>query len=742
MKPNPKLLRSCALACLIALLVCFPSAAPYAQAQEKNGNSAQLMAQASQQPATAQSPTNPTHTEAVPRPAPVSPADLEAWAKTIHHTHAPKVGCFHVTYPSTQWQEVQCAPPNGWRSGLPKNRKKVNGHEETPGLIPPNNDIVVQSPAGQLFSSVVGSFPTVNGVSSESDAAGIDPGANEYSLQLNTNDNYSAACGSFKDCVPWVQFVMATNTPVSLAGCTESSCPLTNETQVFIEYWLLNYGTDTGNGANICPSGFIDNGPDQLGGAGDDCIQNSPANTIQSGQLPITDLGDLKLSGSATAGGNDEATVTYNGQGYNATVLDSLTDIASVWNQAEFNVLGNAGSSQAVFNNGSWMIAKLEVTDGSMSAPACVDNGGTTGETNNLNFIESGGVPVCCPYGGSDPNIEFMQANPTTGHSASCGSGYINGEPHVTTVNGTYYNFQADGEFIALLDSDGTEVQTRQTALPTVAPGNYDPGNLDNDGLVSCLAMNTAVAARVGSHRVTYEPSFSGKYGSGPFELRIDGKITTPDAKGLNLSGGGLVKDSAAGSGIEVDFPDGKILTAIPSSGYDSMSLLNVQLESVGFQADTSGIGLMGIAGDVPKGSWLPALPNGASVGPMPATLDQRYKTLYDTFGNAWRVTSKNTLFDYASGTSTTTFTNTKWPVENATTCTIPNQTPIKPVSVAVAEEACKAVTDDQLHASCLFDVQATGNAGVADTYKATETVHTILNVKPIDAKLLVTAAK
>jgi hypothetical protein len=86
---------------------------------------------------------------------------------------------------------------------------------------------------------------------------------------------------------------------------------------------------------------------------------------------------------------------------------------------------------------------------------------------------------------------------------------------------------------------------------------------MNNDGLVSCLAMNTAVAAQVGTHRVTYEPSFRAAYRRGPFDLRVDGKVTTLGAAGVNLGGGAQVKKSAVGEGIEVDFPDGKILTAI-----------------------------------------------------------------------------------------------------------------------------------------------------------------------------------
>ena len=731
MKLSQRFLKSAAPACLVALFLCSMFRATYAQTQEKVSDAPLLKAQAVEQ------------VVPVRQVGPVLdlPALRVAWAKTMHHTPAPTEGCFHATYPSTQWQSVQCAPPNGYRSARPRNLKeKAGSHADVGGATYPSTDIVAQAPSGHFFTNAKGSF-SASGVTSETGIgvaaygdAGI-LGANEYTLQVNTNITHSAACGSYSACTAWQQYVMSTNTPVSI-----TSTGLTNKTEVFVEYWLFNYGSHTGSG--VCPAGFADGGPDYAG-PGEDCVQNTPATVIANGQLPITDLADMTLSGSAIPNGTDAATVTYNGQAFTATVPDSYTDIASVWNQAEFNVVGNAGGSEAEFNNGTSLIAKIAVTDGSTIAPSCVFNGGTTGESNNLNFVPSTSAPVCCPYGGADPSIEFMEVYDTAHtHTASCGSSSITGEPHITTVNNVYYNFQAAGEFIAVLDSDGAEIQTRQTPIPTVAPGNYDPSGTNNDGLVSCLAMNTAVAARVGTHRVTYEPSFGSAYGKGPFDLRIDGTITTLGASGVDLGGGAQVKRSAAGGGIEVDFPDGKIITAIPSGSYDSMQFLNVQFENTGLLSDGGGVAEKGIAGVVPKGSWLPELPTGASLGAMPAALHQRYVTLYNTFGNAWRVTGSNTLFDYAPGSSTATFTNTKWPVENATTCTIPNQPVVKPVSVAVAVGACKSVSDAKLNASCVFDVQATGDTGFAQTYQASESAHLILRVKPIDVMLLAPEAK
>jgi lysyl endopeptidase len=97
-------------------------------------------------------------------------------------------------------------------------------------------------------------------------------------------------------------------------------------------------------------------------------------------------------------------------------------------------------------------------------------------------------------------------------------------------------------------------------------------------------------------------------------------------------------------------------------------------------------------------------------------------------------VKANNSLFDYAPNTSTATFTNTSWPVENAKTCTIPNQKTLEPVSATLAEDACKSVTNKTTHASCVFDVQATGTGGVADSYLLTERIHAVFQIKPINA--------
>src|ERR1700733_1786081 len=324
----------------------------------------------------------------------------QAWRGVMHETSAPSEGCFHASYPSTQWQEVECAEAPGYRSALPRGKKR----EQTVGN---GSDYVVQVPSGRLLNSATGSFPKVAGVKSEKSVGvaafggGGILGPNEYTLQVNTNfDSHSPACDGYSGCLAWQQYVMSTNTPVSL-----TSNKLTGKTEVFIEYWLINYGVD--NGSDICPSGFLDGGPDSEG-PGDDCVQNTKATVIANGQLPITDLASLKLSGSARPGGTDAATVTYDTEAYTATVSDRLTDIASGWTQAEFNVLGNAGGSKADFNNGSSVTVKVAVNDGSTAAPTCVsptEIDGTTGETNNLTLGK------CSTSSGSTPSVQFTESH-------------------------------------------------------------------------------------------------------------------------------------------------------------------------------------------------------------------------------------------------------------------------------------------------------------------------------------------
>lgn len=311
----------------------------------------------------------------------VGPLEAQAranWREDIAHIATPSEGCFQASYPSIVWHQVACHAVAPRVHPLP--RWSLLGASETAGN---GNDYTLQTTS--LITQTVGSFPSVTGVTSETGqgvaayGGGGILGPNEYSLQINSSFNdTTAACGGHSGCTVWQQFVYAPDYEVS------------GQAAVFMQYWLIGYG------GRRCPSGW---GSD---GAGD-CYKNSAAATAPD--VPATQLANVKLTGSVTAGGNDTVVFTNGTQAYSSSGKDSVLYLAQVWKESEFNVVGNAGGSEAVFNSGSSITVKVAVSDGSTAAPACVANSGTTGESNNLN------LGSCSASSGTSPSIQFTESN-------------------------------------------------------------------------------------------------------------------------------------------------------------------------------------------------------------------------------------------------------------------------------------------------------------------------------------------
>jgi len=311
----------------------------------------------------------------------LTPAEAQAqasWRADIARIEVPPDGCFHAAYPNLYWERVACAVGHPRAHTVPP--KVTEGGTDVVG-----NGYDYAAKVTGLISQAYGTFPTVTGVTHER-SAGVPAfgdngvlGPNEYTLQVNTNfTGTTAACNGNSGCTVWQQFIYATDQMVEGEGAA------------FMQYWLIHWGDSD------CPAGFFSDG-------GGDCYGNSNSVTIPD--LKITTLAGQTITGSAVAGGNDTVKFTHGGHSYSVSGPDSTLDIATVWNEAEFNLVGDGGGSRADFNKGSSVTVDLAVTSGSSAAPACKKKAGTTGETNNLD------LGPCTASGGATPAIEFTESN-------------------------------------------------------------------------------------------------------------------------------------------------------------------------------------------------------------------------------------------------------------------------------------------------------------------------------------------
>lgn len=352
-------------------------------------------------------------------------AKRTAWRKTMKETHFPHRGCFNVSYPSTEWQEVGCVtapdtPLVPAKAALPRKGVRPDTVGDTSG------DYTAYVTSGPISSSE-GSFPTVTGLGS----------ATNYSLQLNSNLFSTPACSGAANqatCWGWQQFVFQ------------------NSGSVYMEYWLINY-------ANPCPGGwntFTAYGPNY-------CWKNSAATStpIQS----WVNLPYLTLTGNAV-GGSDTAIFTTPGDSLSAVAQDSVLYLEEGWDASEFNVFGNGNGDQVSFNLGSTFVVQTAVTNGTTNAPTC-GLASYTAETNNLYLAPQSG-PLCCPYGGASPYIQFVESNNSVA-TATCGATGVNFTASVSFAP-TNLNFNVR------LDPPGPP---SGFAMPFTVTNNYSNVSLD-----------------------------------------------------------------------------------------------------------------------------------------------------------------------------------------------------------------------------------------------------------------------
>ena len=312
------------------------------------------------------------------------------------------------------------------------------------------------------------------------------------------------------------------------------------------------------------------------------------------------------------------------------------------------------------------------------------------------------------------------------------------GDPHIRTVDGVHYDFQSTGEFVLLRDP-GMELQARQSAVTTAGP----LGPNAHTGLSSCVSLNTAVAMRVGDHKITYQPILDQQSDgelsthrpnttSPRLELRIDDKPTSLSNAAIPLREGGRIVPTNNQGGLEVQFPGGTRIAVTPSFWEPhQLHFMNINVYH--------GRATEGIMGAIAPNNWLPMLSNGEFLGPRPTRPDQRHDVLYTTFADSWRVDKTTSLFYYEPGLTPASFVVPGWPVSEAQNCLAPPQ-PGVPVPTATttprieqaqAEQLCGGVADTQRRGNCIQDVLATGDPIFAGSYLQSQNLDQRILIAP-----------
>ncbi|NGZ97996.1 MAG: hypothetical protein CV089_18045 [Nitrospira sp. WS110] len=205
------------------------------------------------------------------------------------------------------------------------------------------------------------------------------------------------------------------------------------------------------------------------------------------------------------------------------------------------------------------------------------------------------------------------------------------------------------------------------------------------------VSVTPAVALNVNGDRIMIE------YDHDTLLLRINGKST--DLKEhINLPKGGVLVPE--GRGYLIGWPDGSVLRVLRNiRGLDlSMGLAEGRKGTVS--------GLLGpFTGNHASAIVTKA---GASI-----KLDEiNYKRLYREYGDSWRITQAESLFDYEAGKSTKTYDDRTFPD--------PNPPKMPPATENSARAICeRAGVPQEALAGCILDVAVTGEEGFAMTTAA-----------------------
>lgn len=271
---------------------------------------------------------------------------------------------------------------------------------------------------------------------------------------------------------------------------------------------------------------------------------------------------------------------------------------------------------------------------------------------------------------GSTQNQAQFTVPPDVEVTATWQCGGNAGDPHLSSLDGQRFSFQGVGEYVFARTPDRAfDVQARFHQAGEQGSAN------------SAIAMNVA-GDRVGLYALNATQGSSGLA-----LLRLNGQdlpISLTSTQTLNLPRGGRVHLSPAR--VRVEWPDGNFVSLHWQSTFFDFVTVGVTQAYLGR--------IEGLLGNADKNRSNDFQGRDGTQYPNPPSFEQLYKG----FGDSWRIQRSESLFDYAAGQDTSTFTNLNFP---------PPPVPFSAAAQAEAEAICRAVgvvSSDAME-NCIFDV-------------------------------------
>jgi RHS repeat-associated protein len=278
------------------------------------------------------------------------------------------------------------------------------------------------------------------------------------------------------------------------------------------------------------------------------------------------------------------------------------------------------------------------------------------------------------PFSPNNPNTPFGPFNPNPitpiplpdqpPLNPNPNKGGTYNDPHLKTLDGLGYDFQTVGEFTLIKSTtDDFEIQTRQQPW----------------GSSTSASANTAISIKSGGQRIAL-------YANQTNPLLINGTAVTLPEGGLYAVGQNLITREGSKYSIITANND---LILVSNRG----TFLNINL-GLADNRQSKVIGLLGNFNNNRNDDF--ALRNGTVIGGT--ITDQR---LYGDYAASWRITQATSLFDYASGQTTATFTDLTFPKNVITTASL------TPAQRAAAEQIARnaGITDPSVLEDVILDI-------------------------------------